>query len=205
MPESGAHAVYAAAALFRDRCLKLGTSLLWPDQTAWTVENIDELLDAFIANPDEGAGTFLEKWRTQLASKPADVHCVAADALTFYFLFPDNISASAKLSQIDTVASWKLGAIQERALLPDAFVGIGLPGLHYMTSRPWQIAYLLTFGRDVTASHADMHDPAVVRRHADKAKDEICVLKQKTARRALVKSCGNSFQAIDACGVSYAA
>jgi MoxR-like ATPase len=182
MPESGSHAVYATAALFRDRCLERGTSLLWPDRTAWTTENIDELLDAFIANPDEGAGTFVEKWNAQLAGKSADVHCIAADTLTFYFLFPDNISASAKLSQIDTVASWKLGAIQERALLLDAFVGIGPPGLHYITSRPWQMAYLLIFGRDVIESHPDMHDAATVRRYADSAKSEVRALKQKTAK-----------------------
>jgi 5-methylcytosine-specific restriction protein B len=182
MPESGAHAIYATASLFSERAVERGTSLLWPDRDAWTVENIDELLDAFIANPDEGSGTFIEKWHVQLATRSEDVHCVAADALTFYFLFPDNIGADTKLTQLDTVASWKLGTIPERALLPDAFAGIGLPGLHYMTGRPWQIAYFLVFGRGAIAAHTDMHDPEAVRLQADSAKDEVRALKQKTAK-----------------------
>src|ERR1039457_5714001 len=106
MPEFGGHAIYRTASLFSERAVESGTSLLWPDRNAWTVENIDELLDAFITNPDEGSGTFLEKWHAQLASRSEDVHCVAADVLTFYFLFPDNIGADTKLTQIDTVASW---------------------------------------------------------------------------------------------------
>jgi 5-methylcytosine-specific restriction protein B len=181
MPEIGAHAVYATASLFSERAIERGTSLLWPDRNAWTVDNIDELLDAFIANPDEGSGTFIENWHGQLASRSDDVHCVAADVLTLYFLFPDNIGADSKLTQIETVASWKLGAIQE-SLLPDALSGVGLPGLNYMTGRPWQIAYFLMFGRRAIAAHTDMHDSSAVRLQADAAKDEVRALKQTEAK-----------------------
>ena len=58
-----AESAYAVADAFRERCLIQGTSLLWPDLSAWSLKNLDQLWRAFVGNPDESADkSFLEKW-----------------------------------------------------------------------------------------------------------------------------------------------
>ena len=45
--------IYGMADEFRTRCLVEGRSLLWPEQTAWTTQNISALLDAYIASVND--------------------------------------------------------------------------------------------------------------------------------------------------------
>ncbi|CAA9589326.1 MAG: hypothetical protein AVDCRST_MAG88-4552, partial [uncultured Thermomicrobiales bacterium] len=167
-----AAAVYEAADRYRATCLTTGTSLLWPDQRAWTVETIDALLAAFIDAPDLSKDTFFEKWRKQLADEPLDVHRVAADVLAFYFLFPapDQVGPQAKMSAVRQVVGWKL-ADEEPPNLPlveRAFQeGIGHAGIYYLTGRPWQIAYDLRFARRILADGIDPKDAVACERIAD--------------------------------------
>jgi 5-methylcytosine-specific restriction protein B len=181
MPEVGPRAIFNLAHQFRQRCLSEGRSLLWPDRSAWNLSTIDELVAAFIEKPLLGAGTFVEKWSKQLASSAPDVHCVAADVLTFYYLFPDNIGAEAKLTAITTVASWKLGSVPDSGALQEALSGIGRPGLHYTTARDWQVAYYLAFAREVISSGADATSRTECQTLADKAK--LTVRNWKQARK----------------------
>src|SRR4051812_41801833 len=89
--------IYEVADLFQQRCLKTQTSLLWPDRKAWSPANITSLWDAYMGNLDKGDDSFLQKWSVQLANCSPDVHRVAADAFTFYLLFPSSIKPQNKL------------------------------------------------------------------------------------------------------------
>src|SRR5438105_4335819 len=94
----GADTVYEAAQQFRSRCLEAGTSLLWPEERSiWTPENLTSLWDALVGGAIEGPGTFLDKLKSQLEAQPVPVHRLAADALTFYYLFPSNVGLKRKL------------------------------------------------------------------------------------------------------------
>src|SRR3989304_1803692 len=100
--------IYAVADQFRERCLKRGGSLLWPDDHVWTVENITTLLDAFIGKPDVSKRGFYEKWKDQLAGCSPEVHKVAVDVLALYHLLPRTVSKQVKLEHLNEVATWKL-------------------------------------------------------------------------------------------------
>jgi hypothetical protein len=100
------------ADLFRQRCLVEGRSLLWSQHSAWTIENISALWDAFIGHPDTGKRSFFEKWHDQLSELPKDVHRVAADVIAFYHLFPSNVGRESKLADVKRVVNWKLAQEQ---------------------------------------------------------------------------------------------
>src|SRR5205823_13211330 len=137
--------IYEAADRCRDRCVVRGTSFLWPGSRAWTPQNIKSLWEAFIGNPDAGEGTFLTKWREQLAILPVDVHRIAADVVAFYYLFPaeSQVGKKLKLQRLQTVIDWKLSSeCSDLDLVKRAFEaeGIGSGGQYYLMHVPWQIA-----------------------------------------------------------------
>jgi hypothetical protein len=172
-----AQAVYEVADRFRDRCLALETSLLWPDHRAWTPDTIDALWDAFMGHPDAGEDSFLEKWDKQLADQPLDVHRVAADAIAFYYLFPGQIGPAAKLHAVQQVINWKLadeGEPQDLPLLEEAFkYGIGHGGMYYAVGQPQQIAFYLRFARRVLTEGVDPHDAEGCKLLADAVNAEV--------------------------------
>lgn len=174
--QTNAHATYVIAERFRKRCLADDASLLWPDQQAWTLENIDALWDAFVARPDEGKRSFMEKWRDQLADQSNEVHRIAADVMAFYYLFPTNIGVAAKLAGVHEVINWKLADTPAPSALNDleqAFdAPIGHAGIYYLTGRPWQIAYYLEFARRLKHDGIDPYDPDACQRLADQVRAE---------------------------------
>jgi 5-methylcytosine-specific restriction protein B len=174
----GKEAIYEAADLFRRRCLTEGSSLLWPESRAWTLENIGQLWEAFIGNPDIGERSFLAKWRDQLSQSSPDVHRVACDVVAFYYLFPSNsqISKETKLSRLREVVSWKLGdEAPELALITKAYAagGVGSTGPLYQMSVPWQVGYFLKFAQHALEEHVDLSNAAACKVLADRTKDEV--------------------------------
>jgi len=86
----GREAIYQIAEEFRQRCLgqdHSSTSLLWPERRIWNIQNLETLKAAFIDNPNEGSGSFYEKWEIQLARESTDIHRLAADLIAFYSCF----------------------------------------------------------------------------------------------------------------------
>lgn len=83
-----ADAIYDVAELFRQRCIVGDRSLLWPDERAWTVSNLQNFWDAFVGQPDDSSKSFMEKWADQLAGQSDNVIRIAADITAFYGLFP---------------------------------------------------------------------------------------------------------------------
>lgn len=174
---SDAEAIYHAADLFRQRCLIDGTSLLWPDHHAWSIDNLDALWTAFIDQPDEGKRSFMEKWRDQLAEQSADVHRVAADLMVLYYMFPSNIGEQAKRNGLQEVIGWELGDEGMPPGLPDVEAAfeqaIGHSGIYYLTGRPWQIAFYLKFAREVISGEVDSYDASACQQLADTVRAEI--------------------------------
>ena len=157
-----ANRIYEVADLFRERCLSSNTSLIWPNHSVWTIENIQCLWDAYIVNSNYGEGSFFEKWQAQLAEQTADIHRLAADVLAIYYLFPslDWISTSTKRQQVERVISWKIqNDLGEFDNIADAFnQGVGAPGTYYQTTMPNQIAYCLEFARQMKKKGIDPYD-----------------------------------------------
>jgi hypothetical protein len=168
----GREKIYEVADLFRERCLRDGTSLLWPEEHAWSVANLTALWNAFLGHPDSSDLAFSEKWAKQLKNEPDDVHRIAADILAFYYLFPttDWIRPEKKLQQVMAVVGWRLGGQPPGIdLLKQAFAkGIGSAGTNYNTSQPQQIAFYLEFCRRLLSEGIDCHDPKSCRVLADK-------------------------------------
>lgn len=166
-------AIYEVAEQFRDRCLKRGQSLLWPDDGVWTVENLVALREAFMDHPLHGKRPFLDKLHDQIASLGKDVHKVAADVVALYFLpiWHESAGRDVKKRSVEQVVSWKLS--DEPAdvdLLERAFAEEGLlnPGVFYMTARPWMIAYYLRFAEEMLRQGVDPEDVRACKQLADR-------------------------------------
>ncbi|MGI8484609.1 MAG: McrB family protein [Thermomicrobiales bacterium] len=171
-------AVYEVANLFRQRCLVEGTSLLWPEYSAWTPENLDRFWQAFVGHPDEDKNlTFFEKLRKQLADEPLDVHRIAADVTVLYYLFPSTISRAKKQESVEKVISWKLGSQEsstEWALVGTAFDhGLGSAGMFYSTGMPWQVAFFLKFSMNLKAAEISSIDATACQNLANESLKEI--------------------------------
>src|SRR5437660_4747389 len=101
VPESTAE--YRSAEAFRRQCFSGHKSYLWPARGVWTAENVETLLAAFMGRPDERSGvSFLQKWQEQLSDQDEDVHRLAADVLTFYYLFPTT-AVIRKIKKIEKI------------------------------------------------------------------------------------------------------
>ncbi|MDQ3694441.1 MAG: AAA family ATPase [Chloroflexota bacterium] len=161
----GAEAVYQTADLFRQRCLIEGKSLLWPDQPAWTIENVDALIGALTTDPGPSEATFIDKLNVQLANEPDDVLRVAADVLTLYYLYPSrpSVKATTKLARIQTILDWRPDALAladpNRQRLNTAFAeGIGAAGPSYVVNIPWHLVFFLAFARGVLQGDSEPGD-----------------------------------------------
>lgn len=171
--------VYDAAELFRQRCLVGGASFLWPDRHGvWSPGNIEALRSAYMDHPDTGDRAFLEKWHDQLSGQPADVHRLAADVMALYCLYPNNMRAPRKLSNVAQIIDWTLADDRpDLTFLEQAFAagGIGSAGTHYLMARPEQIAFYLEFSKAVIErrNSVDPYDVNSCAHLADELADRI--------------------------------
>lgn len=170
--DENCQAIYDVAEQFRDRCLKRGHSLLWPEDPVWTMENLASLREAFMDNLDKSDRTFLQKLHDQIANCDEDVHKVAADVMALYFLpiWHESVGEEVKSRSVNQVISWKLsGEPPNLDLLGRAFSEEGLlnPGVFYMTGRPWQIAYYLRFAEEMLRQGVNPEDVEACKQLAD--------------------------------------
>lgn len=154
--DPNAEPVYAVAEAFKERCLRNGMSLLWPDVAAWTVENIDALHSALVDTPMDGGGlSFAQKLERQLEPLPIDVHRVAADTRALYYLIiaPEDIGGATKKAAVRQVIGWRIGLDPEPPAWPeiDAALDLGLAsvGMYYKQNMPMGFAYILKFASEV--------------------------------------------------------
>ncbi len=84
----------------------------------------------FVATPDEGDRSFIDKFRDQIKPAGTDVIRLAAELLAVYFLFPSNVGGFRKRQVVNEVLDW-VGptTLPENHLVSVAFEhGIGSGG-----------------------------------------------------------------------------
>lgn len=144
--ERDASKTYAAAERFRDACLRGDGSLLFDNAAVWTTENLAKLHQGFVASPDEGERSFVDKFRDQVKPAGQPVIRLAAEALCAYFLFPSNVGGYRKRELVNEVLSWGGDSLTTDHAISVAFEkGIGSGGQGYNTRRPFEIGFLIDF------------------------------------------------------------
>ncbi len=58
--------IYQAADAYRANCLLRDGSLLFSDASVWRSDVLDRIHKAFVATPDEGERTFIDKFKDQV-------------------------------------------------------------------------------------------------------------------------------------------
>jgi 5-methylcytosine-specific restriction protein B len=140
--------IYEAADAFRNNCLLRDGSLLFEQASLWRPELLESIHKAFVATPDEGDRSFIDKFRDQIKPAGTDVIRLAAELLAVYFLFPSNVGGFRKRQVVNEVLGWAGDNLPENHLVSVAFEhGIGSGGQGYNTRRPFEIAFLIEFAK----------------------------------------------------------
>lgn len=135
---------YAAAERFRDQCLRRDGSLIFDGASVWTSDNLAALHRAFVATPDEGDRSFVDKFRDQVKPGGQAMIRLAAEILCVHFLFPSNVGGYRKRELVGEVLSWGGDRLSSDDLVWGALErGVGSGGLGYNTRRPFEIAFLI--------------------------------------------------------------
>jgi 5-methylcytosine-specific restriction enzyme B len=136
--------IYQAADAFRTNCLLSDHSLLFSDVSVWRPELLDRIHKDFVATPDEGDRTFIDKFKDQVGRGGQEISRLAAEILSVYFLFPSSVGGARKRQVVNEVLSWGGDALPESHPVSTAFAnGIGSGGQGYNTRRPFEIAFLI--------------------------------------------------------------
>lgn len=98
--------VFAAAEMFKLRCLLNQESLFLDGQTLWTPEHFKSLIENYVERPDTGDRGFYEKLADQLATcEPLDV-ALMAEVFWIVQLGPTNLRAQTKINTLERI--WKM-------------------------------------------------------------------------------------------------
>lgn len=136
--------IYQVADAFRADCLLRSGSLLFGDAAVWKPETLDRIHKAFVATPDEGDRSFIDKFKDQIGTAGQEVVRLAAELVCVYFLFPSNVGGARKRQVVNEVLGWAGDNLPESHLVSGAFSnGIGSGGQGYNTRRPFEIGYLI--------------------------------------------------------------
>lgn len=136
--------IYQAADSFRANCLLPDGSLLFGDASVWRPDVLDRIHKAFVATPDEGDLTFIDKFKDQVGKAGHDVSRLAAKILSVYFLFPSSVGPVRKRQVVNEALSWGGDTLPESHPVSAAFANrIGSGGQGYNTRRPFEIAFLI--------------------------------------------------------------
>ena len=123
----GAENIYKAANLWVERALKSDDSLFTPGAPIWSPENLEELHQRFLNQPDETTGNFKAKIRQLLDGSSTEVHLLAVEALYTYYLI-GYIKPETKVGNINEALGWLGGDIS----IPDNLIAglrSGIAGL----------------------------------------------------------------------------
>jgi len=160
--------IYEAARLFKERCLKTDTSLLWPGSQAWTLENLGRIQNVFFRNPAEPGKNFVKLWKAGLSGESKDAHRVAADLMALYLLFPADLSRDKKMQKLLRVIQWELSAEQpDLRFLESAYQSfIGTTGRIYFARVHQQMNFFVAFATVAKRERIDFDNLAAVKRVA---------------------------------------
>lgn len=99
--------VFDAADKFKQRCLLDQQSLFLDDQTLWTAEHFQALIDNYVKQPDVGDGGFYDKLASQLATCQALDVALMAEVFWIVQLGPTNLRAPTKAKTLERIWNMK--------------------------------------------------------------------------------------------------
>ena len=141
--------VYAAADMWREKCVIHDGSLLFGDASVWTLENLQVLKTRFNDNPlYDNKATFDKKFELQLKGAPNAIYQLAMEVIYVYYLFPyyKTVSYKTKLSKLKDIASWNHIAYDDKHPLLNALeLGIGATGTYYNTAKFEELSFVIQF------------------------------------------------------------
>lgn len=143
---SGREEVYEVAERFVGEALKSDGSLFTSGSVVWSAENVEDLYQRFVGNPDESSDSFEDKFRRQLEGSPLETRQLAAELLYVYLLFPSNISGQKKKQIVRGILDGTNVEVPNhlQQLLEQGIASFG-PSL---ANRPWHLTMLLEFLRE---------------------------------------------------------
>jgi len=143
-PHMNNEPLFRLAALWREQSLLGGRGIL-TDHPVWTEALINEVIDRFVNNPDEGERTFIEKFRDQLATASSDACLLAAEVFYVMLLCPSSINVETKITNVRAV--WELSGQpfpeDSEYLSADYLSGVGSAGTGYNNHRFREMTYAL--------------------------------------------------------------
>lgn len=141
--------VYAAADVWRVKCVINDGSLLFDDASVWTLENLQLLKTRFNDNPQyDNKTTFDKKFELQLKGSPKAIYQLAMEVIYVYYLFPyyKTISYKTKLGKLKDIANWNNIAYDNKYPLLNALeLGIGATGTYYNTAKFEELSFVIQF------------------------------------------------------------
>lgn len=138
--------IYEVAQTFCDNCLLRDGSLVFDGAALWQSDLLERIHKAFVATPDEGDRSFIDKFRDQVKPAGQEVVRLAGELLCVYFLFPSSVGGLRKRQVVNEVFGWVGDSLPDTSLVSKAFEhGIGSGGQGYNTRRPFEIAFLIEF------------------------------------------------------------
>lgn len=144
-PYPSAAPIYAAATLWRDRCV-LQDKSLFADVPGAQLEDAMALIHDFVEQPLIGKDDFLTKLQGQLGGSPSSTVQLAAELLYFHLLIPqaDAVSGVRKREIVERVLSFTPDAAPMPAELARALdSGLVRPGRAFNSMRWRQFGYLI--------------------------------------------------------------
>jgi hypothetical protein len=105
---AGHEPVYEVAERWVENALHRDDSLFTPGESIWSTENLSDLHQRFVGNPDTSGRGFIQKFADQLADAPHVTIQLAAEVLYVYYLiiWPGKIPQVTKRARIDSVLAW---------------------------------------------------------------------------------------------------
>ena len=103
--EDNADPVLRAAEEWRDRALVREGSIL-SESGLWSLKNIQLLHRYYVEAENDGQGTFLDKFKVQLAETDPEVKQLAAEMIWLLVLCSKSIAGTTKKTQIEQIWSW---------------------------------------------------------------------------------------------------
>lgn len=183
-PGRSRESIDSVVGLWEERCLLADGSLLFEDRAVWSLANLQDFRQRFLAEAIYGTGeNFEEKLEKQLEDASSDLRWLAAELLIVHFLFAYvAIGAEAKIKIVRDAAGSAWTEEPPGWPLVEAAMheGIGNPGSGYNIRRDIQVSYLLDFTirwKALTAEeqHAKLEDPWALRDFADDASEDVSV------------------------------
>jgi 5-methylcytosine-specific restriction protein B len=137
--------IYAAMERIRETALVRFDSLFTPGRKHWDLQNHRRFHALFVERFDEGAGSFLEKFRKQLEGADDDVFQLAGELLYVQQFFTSLTGPEKKIENVTAVLAWCTHPVS----VPEwAVAGLkrGLAGdQSFNQHRPFHLAWLNEF------------------------------------------------------------